>query len=323
MANKRIIELQERTSIDMGDWLIVDNSTSTRKLSLATLFNYMTLTSMIFVTELPTTDISESTIYLVPHSGSTTDWDEYIYRDNEWVQIGTSTIDLSAIYQTVANATAQNQDIPWYGTCSTAAGTTDKVATTADTKLGALAAGQKVKIKFTNANTASAPTLNVDSKGAASIKAYNTTAPTVWWKAGDTVEFTYDGTNWIMSPTQGQIEDIKSALTYKDVMSVRVVTNNNDYTISDLSNFNEIEVVFIVETAADVFRKCVMHLCKSEFAIGEGSSNIIQSMTEIESGTTYNAAVQYYFKNNTTLHIHAMPTTGWTPITYIMRIRGR
>lgn len=99
MANKRIIELQERTSIDMGDWLIVDSSTSTRKLSLATLFNYMTLTSMIFVTELPTTDISESTIYLVPHSGSTTDWDEYIYRDNEWIQIGTSTIDLSAIYQ--------------------------------------------------------------------------------------------------------------------------------------------------------------------------------------------------------------------------------
>lgn len=100
MANKRIIELQERTSIDMGDWLIVDSSTSTRKLSLATLLNYMTLTSMIFVTELPTTDISESIIYLVPHSGSTTDWDQYIYRDNEWIQIGTSTIDLSAIYQT-------------------------------------------------------------------------------------------------------------------------------------------------------------------------------------------------------------------------------
>lgn len=100
MANKRIIELQERTSIDMGDWLIVDSSTSTRKLSLATLFNYMTYSSMIFVTQLPTTDISTTTIYLVPHSGSTTDWDEYVYRDNEWVLIGTSTIDLSAIYQT-------------------------------------------------------------------------------------------------------------------------------------------------------------------------------------------------------------------------------
>lgn len=228
MANKRIIELQERTSIDMGDWLIVDSSTSTRKLSLATLFNYMTLTSMIFVTELPTTDISESTIYLVPHSGSTTDWDEYIYRDNEWIQIGTSTIDLSAIYQTKAAATVQDNNIPWYGTSSTAAATTAKVATTAAGNLGALAAGQKVKIKFTYANTASAPTLNVDSKGAKSIKAYGTTAPTVWWKAGDVVEFTYDGTNWIMGATSGQIEQLNNDLgTNKkdDSVSLTVGTN--------------------------------------------------------------------------------------------------
>lgn len=100
MANKRIIELQERTQLDMNDYLIVDSSTSTRKLSMSTLINYMTMTQMIFVTELPTEDISTSTIYLVPHSGSNTQWDEYIYRENAWVLIGTSTIDLSAIYQT-------------------------------------------------------------------------------------------------------------------------------------------------------------------------------------------------------------------------------
>lgn len=232
MANKRIIELQERTSIDMGDWLIVDSSTSTRKLSLATLFNYMTLTSMIFVTELPTTDISESTIYLVPHSGSTTDWDEYIYRDNEWIQIGTSTIDLSAIYQTKAAATVQDNNIHWYGTSSTAAGTTAKVATTAAGNLGALAAGQKVSIKFTNANTASAPTLNVDDKGAHAIKAYGTTAPTVWWKAGDVVTFTYDGTNWIMGATQGEIEQINSDLTantYGNRINISSYTSPNSY----------------------------------------------------------------------------------------------
>lgn len=100
MANKRIIELQERTQLDVNDYLIVDSSTSTRKLSMSTLLNYMTMTQMIFVTELPTEDISTSTIYLVPHSGSNTQWDEYIYRENAWVIIGTSTIDLSAIYQT-------------------------------------------------------------------------------------------------------------------------------------------------------------------------------------------------------------------------------
>lgn len=231
MANKRIIELQERTSIDMGDWLIVDSSTSTRKLSLATLFNYMTLTSMIFVTELPTTDISESTIYLLPHSGSTTDWDEYIYRDNEWIQIGTSTIDLSALYQTKAAATVQDNNIHWYGTSSTAAGTTAKVATTAAGNLGALAAGQKVSIKFTNANTASAPTLNVDGKGAHAIKAYGTTVPTVWWKAGDVVTFTYDGTNWIMGATQGEIEQINNDLTKHTLGTEQNITSETSFTV--------------------------------------------------------------------------------------------
>ena len=114
-----------------------------------------------------------------------------------------------------AQNTAINKDtknVSWYGTCSTAAATTAKVATTTDTAF-ALATGAKVKIKFTNANTASAPTLNVDSKGAKAIKAYGTTAPTSWWKAGDIVEFTYDGTNWIMAASQGEIEQINQHLT--------------------------------------------------------------------------------------------------------------
>lgn len=238
MANKRIIELQERTQLDMNDFLIVDSSTSTRKLAMSTLFNYMAYSSMIFVTELPTEDISTSTIYLLPHTGSSTQWDEYIYRDNEWVIIGTSTIDLSALYQTKAAATVQDNNIPWYGTSSTAAATTAKVATTAAGNLGALAAGQKVKIKFTYANTASAPTLNVDGKGAKSIKAYGTTAPTVWWKAGDVVTFTYDGTNWIMGATQGEIEQINTALTGKTdkVTQVSVATGDGTKTYAQILN---------------------------------------------------------------------------------------
>lgn len=100
MANKRIIELNERTSINLGDFLMVDDATGSRKLSMSTLFNYLTFTSLIFVDTLPTTDIEPNVIYLVPHSGSTTQWDEYIYIDNQWNLIGTSTIDLTSIYQT-------------------------------------------------------------------------------------------------------------------------------------------------------------------------------------------------------------------------------
>ena len=105
-----------------------------------------------------------------------------------------------------------SRDIPWYGTSSTVASTIAKTATTSDTKF-ALVTGAKVSIKFTYNNTASAPTLNVDSTGAKSIKAYGTTAPTIWWQAGDVVTFTYDGTNWIMGATEGQISQIRGDLT--------------------------------------------------------------------------------------------------------------
>lgn len=81
-------------------------------------------------------------------------------------------------------------------TCDTAASTAAKVAT-----LGGftLETGAVVAVKFTNANSASSPTLNVDDTGAIPIKRYGTTAVnTYMWAAGAVVEFLYDGTNWIM-----------------------------------------------------------------------------------------------------------------------------
>jgi len=99
MANKRIIELNERTNINMSDFLMVDDATGSRKLAMSTLFDYLAYASLMFVETLPTTDIDPTVIYLVPHSGSTTQWDEYIYRDNQWNLIGSSTLDLSSIYE--------------------------------------------------------------------------------------------------------------------------------------------------------------------------------------------------------------------------------
>lgn len=84
----------------------------------------------------------------------------------------------------------------FYATCSTAASTTAKAAALTGF---ALTAGAVVAVKFTNSNTASSPTLNVNGTGAKSIKKYGTTAPnTYMWAAGAVVEFVYDGTYWIM-----------------------------------------------------------------------------------------------------------------------------
>ena len=114
--------------------------------------------------------------------------------------------------------TLKNQ-VPKYGTSSTAASTTAKKATTTNGDF-VLQTGAVVRVKFSYDNTATTPTLNIDSTGAHNIKAYNTTKPDVYWKAGDVVEFTYDGTNFIMGPTEGQITDLNASLTqWEDITS--------------------------------------------------------------------------------------------------------
>lgn len=88
----------------------------------------------------------------------------------------------------------------YYGECSTAADTAAKEVTVADTFV--LEKGAQVTVKFTNSNSASTPTLNVNGTGAKAIKRYGTTAvstgtTTTGWTAGAVQLFTYDGTNWV------------------------------------------------------------------------------------------------------------------------------
>ncbi len=115
------------------------------------------------------------------------------------------------------------REVPYYATSSTAASTTAKVATTNQTGF-ALVTGAKVIVKFTYTNTATAPTLNVNGTGAKTIYGYGTTTPSLWWLAGDVVEFTYNGTYWLMQPTQGQIETINSNLTYLNTYACLTAT---------------------------------------------------------------------------------------------------
>lgn len=83
-----------------------------------------------------------------------------------------------------------------YGVCSTAAATAAKTVTVDYSGTLALFTGLCVRIKFSNSNTASAPTLNVNGTGAKAIKAYGTTAAGAW-VAGQIISFVYDGTNWL------------------------------------------------------------------------------------------------------------------------------
>ena len=80
-----------------------------------------------------------------------------------------------------------------YATCDTAAGTAAKVASLAAGTLS-LKAGATVAVKFTYANTASSPTLNI--AGTDTKAMYIQGVRDVYWTDGATVTFTYDGINW-------------------------------------------------------------------------------------------------------------------------------
>lgn len=86
-----------------------------------------------------------------------------------------------------------------YGTCSTAASTAAKVV-----KLGgfSLFTGAKISVKFTYANESTSPTLNVNNTGAKTIYAYGSAIAASGpysWKAGATVDFVYNGSQWEIS----------------------------------------------------------------------------------------------------------------------------
>ena len=90
---------------------------------------------------------------------------------------------------------------PYYGTCSTASETNSKVVTL-DTEVFSLYGGVMITVRFETENTASSPTLNVNSTGAIAVKLYGTTAagntPAKSWNAGEAVTFVYDGSYWLL-----------------------------------------------------------------------------------------------------------------------------
>lgn len=98
----------------------------------------------------------------------------------------------------VSSAEHQIVGSPRYATCSTAAATVAKVATIADgSSTFTLEKGARICVKFTNANTVDAPTLNVGSTGAKAIYWHGAAlASSQYWQASAVVDFVYNGTQW-------------------------------------------------------------------------------------------------------------------------------
>ena len=122
-------------------------------------------------------------------------------EENVMNSVGDTFATKTEVEQTEHDLTIKiNQSISnGYATCSTAAGTRAKVATSVRSDFPK-ATGTNATVKFTYGNTASNPTLNINNTGAYPIYLGNSPiTPEKSWSAGDTVTFVFDGTNWVVA----------------------------------------------------------------------------------------------------------------------------
>ena len=172
-----------------------------------------------------------------------------------------------------------------YGTCSTAAGTAAKtVACTGFT----LATGSEITVKFTVTNTASSPTLNVNSTGAKAIY-YNGAAITAGYlKANKTYTFRYNGTQYDL------VGDIDTNTTYS------------------LSSFG------VTATAAELNKLDGVTATATELNYVDGVTSNIQTQLNGKlstSGTAAKATADANGQNIADTYIKALSVNGRT-ITY-------
>lgn len=103
----------------------------------------------------------------------------------------------AAGFMSAADKTKLNSISSYYGTCDTAAATQAKIVTCSNF---VLETGAHIRVLMTNAQTYNgAPTLNVNGTGAKTVRHISgTNAPRYIWSAGELVDFTYNGTYWII-----------------------------------------------------------------------------------------------------------------------------
>lgn len=138
-----------------------------------------------------------------------------------------------------------------YGTCSTAAATAAKEVVCSN--VDSLEAGMTLRMVFSNANTASSPTINVNGKGAKNVYRFGTTTPIGGnsWEAGAVVELFYDGTSFFMInsdnlgtaaaknvPASGDASATEVVMGNDSRLSDSRTPTSHTHTLSDITNAN-------------------------------------------------------------------------------------
>lgn len=136
-----------------------------------------------------------------------------------------------------------------YGTCSTAAATAAKVVTVDSDSFTEYQTGQRLVVKFTNAQSASSCTLNVNTLGAktayARMNGNSAINSTYGWSAGAFVEFIYDGTYFRMLNNGKYGAYNLATSSYAGLMSTTQVSN-----VTKSTKLYQVGTVIITSDAA-------------------------------------------------------------------------
>lgn len=143
-----------------------------------------------------------------PSTSAATSWTAgavvpFIYDGTNWIEA--SSWDNNSTYTALSLGFG-------YGTCATGSAEIAKAVTLSSGVLGSN--GSIVAVKFANGNTVASPTLNVNSKGAKKI--YWKGSPltdTTLIKAGDTVTFMYDGTQYQIISIDSSVATVTQTAT--------------------------------------------------------------------------------------------------------------
>ena len=158
---------------------------------------------------------------LVPAPSTTAGTSKYLREDGTWATPPNTTY--SAATQSANGLMASTDKTKLdatnvaYATCSTAAGTAAKVATLSGNTNWKLTTGSIVVVKFTNSNTASNVTLNVNNTGAKSIyygnAVYTGVSTAICGYANRCITYIYDGTYWVWISSGTDFNTTYSAMT--------------------------------------------------------------------------------------------------------------
>lgn len=132
------------------------------------------------------------------------------------VRVSTGCWDMYCSYESSGSSSSS---APYYGECSTAAGTAAKTVTI--NGINELTVGLTIMVKFTNSNSKASSTLKVNDLDAKSIMRYGTTAPGTSaassWNAGSVIIFVYDGTYWQMCNWLNSTYTLPSSMTESEM----------------------------------------------------------------------------------------------------------